>query len=68
MEREGEFGNEEPELSNVLGVNSVQVVGGGEGKADLMAAARVPGLVWVFRTGQKERPVFAVVSIRTSSS
>jgi hypothetical protein len=30
VEREGEFGNEEPELSNVLGMNPVQGVGGRE--------------------------------------
>ena len=62
MEREGEFGNEEPELSNVLGMNPVQGVGGGEREGRLEGSGEGSRSGVGVQDGQKERPVFAVIN------
>ena len=61
MEREGKFGNEEPELPNVLGMNPVQGVGGGEREGRLEGCGEGSRSGVGIQDGQKKRPVFAVI-------
>ena len=62
MEREGEFGNEEPELLDVFGVNPVEGVGVGKGEGRLESGGKGARSGMGGQDGEKERPVFAVVN------
>lgn len=62
MEREGEFGNEEPEFLDVFGVNPVQGVGGRKGEGRLKGSGEGARSGMGGQDGEKERPVFAVMN------
>jgi hypothetical protein len=61
VEGEGKFGNEEPELFIVLGVDPMEGVEGGKGESSLEGSRKSSRSSVGGKDGQKERPVFAVV-------
>ena len=62
MERKGEFGDEEPELPNVFGMDPMQGVGGGEREGRLEGCGEGSRSGVGIQDGQKKRPVFAVMN------